>query len=106
MNECVVRAAGASVGHLVQCVLYCSMSDMEVVLCTLSLYLPVVHTTFLLYIPPSLCYHRETTTYREVPLTLPPLLIYLYLSPTYWTFYRCLTFLNGLVSMSASISSV
>jgi hypothetical protein len=45
------------------------MSDIEVVLYILSLYLPVVHTTFLLYIPPSSCYHRETTTYREVPST-------------------------------------
>jgi hypothetical protein len=102
----VVRAAGASVGHLMRYVLYCSISDVEVVLYTLSLYLPVVYTTFLLYIPPSLCYYRETTIYREVPLTLPPLLICLYLSPTCWTFCRCLTFLNGLVSISASILSV
>jgi hypothetical protein len=66
----VVRAAGTSVGHLVQCVLFCSISDVEVVLCTLSLHLPVVYTAFLLYIPPSSCYHRETTTYREVPSTI------------------------------------
>jgi hypothetical protein len=80
--------------------------DVEAVLYTLSPHLPIVHTTFLLYIPPSLCYHRETTTYREVPSTLSPLPICLYLSPTCWTFCRCLTFLNGLVSISASISSV
>jgi hypothetical protein len=67
--ECVVRAARTSVGHLVQCVLYCSVSDVEAVLCTLSPHLPVVHTAFLLYIPPSSCHHRETTTYREVPST-------------------------------------
>jgi hypothetical protein len=102
----VVRAAGASVGHLVQCVLYYSVSDIEAVLYTLSLYLPIIYTTFLLYILPSLCYYRETTIYREVPLTLPPLLICLYPSPTYWTFYICLTFLKSLVSISVSILSV
>jgi hypothetical protein len=68
--DIVVRAARTSVGHLVQkCVLYCSVSDVEAVLCTLSLHLPVVYAAFLLCIPPSLCYHRETTTYREVPST-------------------------------------
>jgi hypothetical protein len=102
----VVRAAGASVGYLVQYVLYCSISNMEVVLYILSLYLPVVYTTFLLYILPSLYYYRETTIYREVPLTLPLLPICLYLSPTCWTFCRYLTFLNSLVSISASISSI
>jgi hypothetical protein len=68
--EDVVRAAGASVGHLVQCVLYYSVSDVEAVLCTLSLHLPVMYAAFLLCIPPSLCYHRETTTYMEVPSTV------------------------------------
>jgi hypothetical protein len=33
-----------------------------------------VYTTFLLYIPPSSCYYRETTTYREVPSTIPIIL--------------------------------
>jgi hypothetical protein len=70
----VVRAAGTSVGHLVQCVLYCPVSDVEAVLCTLSLHLPVVHTAFLLCMPPSSCYHRETTTYREVPSTVTTML--------------------------------
>jgi hypothetical protein len=65
----VVRDTGTSVGHLVQCMLYCSVSDVEAVLCTLSLHLPIVCTTCLLCIPPSSCYHRETTTYREVPST-------------------------------------
>jgi hypothetical protein len=63
----VVRAAGASVGHLVQCVLY--LSSVEAVLCTLSLHLPFVHTAFLLCMLPSSCHHRETTTYRELPST-------------------------------------
>jgi hypothetical protein len=45
------------------------MSDVEAVLCILSLHLPVVYTTFLLYMLPSSYYHRETTTYREVPST-------------------------------------
>jgi hypothetical protein len=49
--------------------MYCSVSDVEAVLCTLSLHLPVMYAAFLLCIPPSLCYHRETTTYREVPST-------------------------------------
>jgi hypothetical protein len=49
--------------------LYHSISDIEAILCTLSLYLPIVYTTFLLYIPPSSYYYRETTTYREVPST-------------------------------------
>jgi hypothetical protein len=64
----VVRAAGTSVGHLVQHILY-YVSDVEAVLYTLSLHLPVMYAAFLLCIPPSLCYHRETTTYREVPST-------------------------------------
>jgi hypothetical protein len=65
-----VRAAGTSVGHLVQIVCCIVLSDVEAVLCTLSLHLPVMYAAFLLYIPPSLCYHRETTTYREVPSTV------------------------------------
>jgi hypothetical protein len=65
----VVRAAGTSVGHLVQ-KMCCSVSDVEAVLCTLSLHLPVVHAAFLLCMPPSSCYHREATTYREVPSTV------------------------------------
>jgi hypothetical protein len=47
----------------VYCIYYC-LSDVEAVICTLDSHLPIVHTTFLLCMPPFLCCHIGKPRHR------------------------------------------